>query len=833
MPTIRRLTLAGLPGRHARNPSIPTSESESRRASIFTSGWQEFGDEGIAPDYIPEGEAPRTERSRTMTLLGGRLKLRPQEDNDDTDWWFASTAIPLIVATFAPMANMLSIAALVVYWRNKITTDDPATKYSTSLPGSVKDPQWALDLNGASLACGFVGNAFLLCNFTRKIRYIIALPVSIFFFYIASALLIGITVAMNAYVPPGPDEVYSQGFWYAIIAACLYMFCGMLQMVNMLGYFLGHYPQHFDLTDEQRNLILQTMIFFIWLSGGAGVFTSIEPDWGYPDALYFCDVTLLTIGFGDFYATNDVGRGLVFPFSVGGTIILGLMVSSIHKFAGELSKEKVVRKHIETRRVDTLSRVATLQRRLSSATNATAPMSVADRQTSLDEKGLERSITFQTPLPPLRKVNTLTRVTSYLVPSRSQKAIMMHTQRDRFNKMREIQYAAKTFKKWYALTMSIISFGLLWCVGAMVFYYVEHETQGLTYFQSLYFCYVSLLTIGYGDLSPKSNAGKPFFVLWSLIAVPTMTILISDLGDTAISGFKRKVLDYGGLAFLGKGQGWGLDWFVKKKESMVRRLSVVGITLDASPQLENGSGDDNDTETRVIPRTIDELLEEDMSRPEMLKRLAYALRTVSNDLKEAHRKRYTYEEWVEFIRLIRFTKLDGAGQARDGTRLEYDEAVDGIVEWDWLDSNSPMTSEQSEAEWVMDRLLESLLRTFKRADVADELARIGRPKPRRVSEKDDDYADSEEYSDESKQHGNRVETDASAKHKRRPKRIKAHARPHGVRFHKHQHKTPSRPKSISSKDSGIASGDSSPTKEPSKVLRQDSISSKNSGKADE
>lgn len=216
-------------------------------------------------------------RPQTMTLLGCRFKLRARDDDGPSSWWFASTAIPLLSATFAHMANMLSIAALVVYWRNTVTTDDPAQKYATSI--GLPDPQWCLNLNGASLAVGFIGNIFLLCNFTRKIRYIIALPATILLFYLASGILIGITIAMNVYEPPKANEVYSQGYWHAVIAACLYMLNAMLLMVNMLGYFLGHYPQQFDLNDEQRNLILQTMIFFLWLAGGAGIFTAIEPDW--------------------------------------------------------------------------------------------------------------------------------------------------------------------------------------------------------------------------------------------------------------------------------------------------------------------------------------------------------------------------------------------------------------------------------------------------------------------------------------------------------------------------------------------------------------------------
>ena len=97
--------------------------------------------------------------------------------------------------------------------------------------------------------------------------------------------LIGITVSMNAYVPPvAPNQLYSQGFWHAVVAAVLYLVSSMALMLNMLGYLLGHYPQHFELSDEQRNLILQTMMFFIWLAGGAAIFAKVE-GWSFVDAV--------------------------------------------------------------------------------------------------------------------------------------------------------------------------------------------------------------------------------------------------------------------------------------------------------------------------------------------------------------------------------------------------------------------------------------------------------------------------------------------------------------------------------------------------------------------
>ena len=62
-------------------------------------------------------------------------------------------------------------------------------------------------INVASLICGFLGNLFLLLNFTQRIRYIIALPATIIFWYLSSGFLIAITVCMDVYVPPNrPTE---------------------------------------------------------------------------------------------------------------------------------------------------------------------------------------------------------------------------------------------------------------------------------------------------------------------------------------------------------------------------------------------------------------------------------------------------------------------------------------------------------------------------------------------------------------------------------------------------------------------------------------------------
>lgn len=95
--------------------------------------------------------------------------LRSDDDGEPSDWWFCSTAIPLLAATIGPLANVMSIAALVTQWRNDY---DPASPGVDAQSQGFPDPKWCLALNGVSLACGFIGNIFLLFNFTRRVRHL-------------------------------------------------------------------------------------------------------------------------------------------------------------------------------------------------------------------------------------------------------------------------------------------------------------------------------------------------------------------------------------------------------------------------------------------------------------------------------------------------------------------------------------------------------------------------------------------------------------------------------------------------------------------------------------
>ncbi|KAK1219250.1 Potassium channel [Marasmius sp. AFHP31] len=83
---------------------------------------------------------------------------------------------------------------------------------------------------------------------------------------------------------------------------------------------------------------------------------------------------------------------------------------------------------------------------------------------------------------------------------------------------------------WTRFTVAWALFIVFWMVGSGVFM----ATEGWSFGVSMYFCFISFTTIGYGDFSPKTPAGRSVFVVWALFGVATMTILISVPGPPIV-----------------------------------------------------------------------------------------------------------------------------------------------------------------------------------------------------------------------------------------------------------------------------------------------------------
>lgn len=113
-------------------------------------------------------------------------------------------------------------------------------------------------------------------------------------------------------------------------------------------------------------------------------------------------------------------------------------------------------------------------------------------------------------------------------------------------------------------------------------------------------------------------------------------------------------------------------------------------------------------EDEDAPPTMEQVAELDnLDDASLARKLAIAIRHTADDLKSSNLRRYSYEEWAEYTRLIRFSRMSKE-------ELEEEEELEGIVEWDWIGEDSPMLADQSESEWVLDRLCESLNRYMRK-----------------------------------------------------------------------------------------------------------------------
>lgn len=90
-------------------------------------------------------------------------------------------------------------------------------------------------------------------------------------------------------------------------------------------------------------------------------------------------------------------------------------------------------------------------------------------------------------------------------------------------------------------TRGLVYATVLILVAGTIFYRV---VEGWRWLDSLYFAVVTLTTVGYGDLTPQTDAGKiftMFYILVGLGVIASFIALIADFRDTS-GGLPRRIM---------------------------------------------------------------------------------------------------------------------------------------------------------------------------------------------------------------------------------------------------------------------------------------------------
>ena len=268
-----------------------------------------------------------------------------------------------------------------------------------------------------------------------------------------------------------------------------------------------------------------------------------------------------------------------------------------------------------------------------------------------------------------------------------------------------------------------------------------------SYFASLYFSYTSLLTIGYGDIYPQSNSGKPFFVFWSLLAVPSLTILISNMGDTIVKLIKDLTLWVGTFTVL-PGEH-GIRVALKENANRFSRGKLFAEKGDdVEPpgvfgEMEKRGEEDedrNDPESAAQKVQSDRATHEQKSATHHHERhdslpkskthyhhlLIKEISDVSKHLNSTPPRKYTFNEWAWYLKLMKEDEGSADTHRKALRRPRPDGEGLGVasgeemVEWSWVGNRSPLMGGGEEAEWVLERLVGVLERELEAARREEE-----------------------------------------------------------------------------------------------------------------
>ncbi|PVH91429.1 voltage-gated potassium channel [Periconia macrospinosa] len=454
---------------------------------------------------------------------------------------------------------------------------------------------WAIALNTICLCLGLMSNGIsLFVRWSLPTFVICAVGLSIQCFGLTSLL-----IANHFSTQPhewSTKSKLTQAYYYSVFASAL-SFAALISVVfHGIGVIRTYYAKHTKWDETQKALLRQSICLTAYLIIGSAIFAQIE-DWAFLDALFWADFTLLTIGLGgEFTTKTTLGRVLLFPYAILGMVLVALLIISVRK----LMKRGRLR--------------ATYQ---------------------LTERYLKQHQTTQT------------REGVPVYPISDEQA---------FHLIRHIGLKAEKGCSRIALTISITAALVLLLGGAAIFEIAEEE-QGWTYGASCYFAYISLLTIGYGDYVPISEAGKSFFVFWSLLAVPILTIVINNSVDALYGTYRSLLLPFQRL-------------FRDRPCQAITAQQPDGLKVDT--QDSNAPNAGNNIESLEFgskgvarrplacaqqdePSEISRNPNNGSSRTALRRHcylLARELRNTILAMGSDSTKRYTYEEWRYYISLL-------------------------------------------------------------------------------------------------------------------------------------------------------------------------------------
>ncbi|GAO51244.1 hypothetical protein G7K_5352-t1 [Saitoella complicata NRRL Y-17804] len=430
------------------------------------------------------------EHKAKRVALHAALQRKVEVIKDDTG--FRSTLeslgqlAPVVGMLLGPMSILLAIPSLTQRWRARLINGDEVFQ---------PDPGINIVLSSISLFFDVMGNACLLVRFIRGrvSTKIWGMMIKVCLICWSSKIIINIInyIIFSVRHPEVPGEIiYLQGYWVGICSCIVSFITVIFLILNQIFYWK---TREEDSEDDRARMgiraqmfMIQVTTFFIWMGFTALIFSKLE-HWELTQGIYFMVVSVTTVGFGDVTPETTAGRIILFPLVLLGIALEGLIISSVNSIVQTRIRRRQAMNHARFRLA---------------------------RQEKREE---------------LKEEDAMSRVDSTFgfAHYKAEKTL-----RDELDELRHAEWKSRRMSNVWAFAGALPVFLLFWFVGAAIFQAVE---SSWTYWDSLYFCYVFFLTIGYGDFTPSSNAGRVVFIMYALLAVPIITTIVGLISTQFIT----------------------------------------------------------------------------------------------------------------------------------------------------------------------------------------------------------------------------------------------------------------------------------------------------------
>lgn len=246
-----------------------------------------------------------------------------------------------------------------------------------------------------------------------------------------------------------------------------------------------------------KALVLPSIMTFGYVIVGALMFMHLE-DWTYNESLIFCWTAVTTIGYGDIAPVSNPGRIFFLFYTAAGVSVVTYLLLSIRAvFSGKsssimkvnLMRVQSLRDYSHKQRQKWIDRQQRKQRQLQER-NRSAQQSISPVRNRSKRSWTDVSVNSSYPTVPLVRPRSYSNA-SILSNYTSLSGLLG-------DKDRQILVQVITHSGVLRMTVILL---LSWFGGAALFCWLEEDWS---YLDGIYFAFVTQLTIGFGDVVPRS-----------------------------------------------------------------------------------------------------------------------------------------------------------------------------------------------------------------------------------------------------------------------------------------------------------------------------------------